>query len=268
MFQNIINFLTQNAFLIVIIGGGLFNVLVRLGQKAKEQRDRREAHKELAHQKQESLRTGKPIPTAQPKEPTLSAPAPNSKAERQQRIEALRQERMEQLRALREKRANTSTRPAAASPAKISQNRPSMPPVPVKTTRSQRLTQQRAQSPSQQSRQSQSQLRTRLGQAANQPNRAPQVAAASQQAISTRRRPAQPQQQVQQTPEPKERVAGQVESLRDASSLERTRSIDHVSARSLLRSKASVRQAFVLKEILDTPIALRDQDIASGSLFS
>ncbi len=73
---------------------------------------------------------------------------------------------------------------------------------------------------------------------------------------------------------PQERSAGNIETVRGASRSarphlskpEQTRTVG--SARSMLRSRTSLKQAMVLREILDTPIALRDQDIASGSLFS
>ena len=79
------------------------------------------------------------------------------------------------------------------------------------------------------------------------------------------------------TKEPKstQRSAGKLETIRGASKSARaqlSKSTGFVpetdSAREMLRSRSSIRQAMILREILDPPIALRNQDIASGSLYS
>ena len=253
------NFIGQNLFIIIILGGGVFNVAIRIAQKAKEQRAKRESLHQLDRQKQESLRTGRPIqqPIARPQER-------DPQADRRERIEALRKERMDQLRALREKRAGG----VAAPQSSISQSNPMMLPMPLQT---QQRSAPRPQSQLQQQiqpRPQQTQRRTPnpAGAAARRPN----VIATTQQVPQSRRRAQQTR--LQPTHKVQERKAGQLETLEDASSLQpRQRSDSSVgqqSARSMLRSRSSIRQAMVLREILNAPIALRDQDIASGSLFS
>lgn len=270
MLQNIINWVMGNAFLIIIIGGGLFNVAVRMAQKAKEQRAKRAALQAMARQKQETLRTGHSVTDSKP---TLAQQP--QKDPRQERIEALRKERMEQLRALREKRSNpqtSATTSAPTSPTSISQNHPNLPPFPVQNAPLQKRTQatvQSRQSPTPNSGQS----------------RRPNVVATSAQPPSSqmpnqRRRP-QPDQTGEQSDqqrrvkrETNQRHAGHVESLREAANPslhnsihDKSKLLPEQSARSMLRSRSAIRQAILLREILDTPVALRNQDIASGSIF-
>lgn len=258
-------------------------MLVRLAQKAKEQRVRRDALHETARQKQEAMRTGRvTAPAAQPSARSAGRPPePSPAAARQERIEALRKERMEQLRALREKRAGSATPPAgrsaATSASGISQNHPNLPPLPVQA-RSQMNpsgSNQRAAQPRQQAGQRAGQRRTSVptpqgrGQAQNRARR-PQVIATSAPAPQSRRRSI-----TKSTParlaHSGERQAGKIENLSDfkqSNTPKRSAQQTAQSARSMLHSRSSIRQAMILREVLDRPIALRDQEIASGSLLS
>ncbi len=255
-----------NAFLIIIIGGGLFNVAVRMAQKAKEQRAKRAALQAMARQKQESLRTGHTVPAPTPVQTQQPQTDP-----RQERIEALRKERMEQLRALREKRSNPQIS-ATTSTSSISQNHPNLPPIPVQNAPQNKRTQATAQS-----RQSPT---PNSGQSRRPNIVATSTQVPSSQAPNQRRRPQQDQlvaqsdQQRRVKRETNQRHAGHVESLREASNPslhntihDKSTLLPAQSARSMLRSRSAIRQAILLREILDTPVGLRNQDIASGSIF-
>jgi hypothetical protein len=255
VFQQILNFVLANAWILIIVLGGLFNVTVRVAQKAKEQRAKRDALQEMARQKQEALRTGRPVATPRSAAPQQAQQSPKD------RIEALRQERMAQLRALREKRAGSPTPPAGpptasptatAAPTTVGQSHPTLPPIPVQPRpRPQAQPQHRSQ--------------PRPAQPMAPQQRRRRVIAPS----------AQPEAQRPKAPKPTERTAAKLESIRGASKSTRpglSKSTGFVpeidSAREMLRSRSSIRQAMILREILDTPIALRNQDIASGSLYS
>jgi len=245
-----------NPILIIIILGGVFNAAVRIAQKTKDQRARREAFNEMARHKQDAMRTGRSSAlsathTVQPQE--------DPEQLRRQRIEVLRKERMEQLRAMREQRANarpsgppaTSTQsPPAPAQSTPSFTHPSLPPIPVQPKPRQTI------SPT-------PRLRT-----PQQTQRRPQIVASghqihpSQLASQRARRRTSSESTSMGTPvltQPPKRASMSVAAS------ERTTT---QSARSMLRSRASVRQAIILSEILDAPIALRDQDIASGSIMS
>ncbi len=282
MFQRILTFLLSNPILLIIILGGLFNVSVRIAQKAKEQRAKRDAAIEMARRKQEALRTGRSIA-----EPTSSAGVPtlgqDAKAQRRERIEALRQERMEQLRALREKRAGTASASSSpgqgirqgatgqgaggqgsgsASLSSASQQHPTLPPIPIPAH-----PQQQRQS-SRQRPQQRSQPRRRQIISPSSPAQQPPR-------LSDPQTQTQPNARDHQPPRPsKARSAGTIETVRGASNAARPqlarpeRPQRSGSARSMLRSRSSIRQAVILREILDPPVGLRDQDSASGSLFS
>lgn len=264
MIQNIINFITNNAFLIIIIGGGLFNFAVRMAQKAKEQRAKREAAHEMDRRRQEALRTGHQVTPVKPK----AAPVPDT---RQERIEALRKERMEQLRALREKRAATSAQTSSSS---AGQSHPSLPPFPVQTAGPQQAGPRRTSAPNQ----GQSPRPNVIG-STQQTTTAQRQA---QQARAAAEFKAQFKTQEQSKPQQRRRVkkskdvrqAAHVETLAEASNPSLHKTIHNKSkakpsqtAREMLRSRSAVRQAMVLREILDAPLAMRDQDIASGSLY-
>ena len=212
----------------------------------------------MDHQRQEALRTGHS--TSQQTHTTMSpVQTKDPKEERRERIESLRKERMDQLRALREKRAST----APTSQSSISQNHPNMPPIPVQAQQRPQQVRPQPRPTRQTAQQSAQQPQRRSPNPAARQIRRPTVIATSQQVEDNRRR-------VRQMPKPKERKAGQLETLDEASGIKAPASAHQSihSARSMLRSRSSIRQAMVLREILDTPIALRDDDIASGSLFS
>lgn len=275
MFQQLINFITNYPILIIVIGGGLFNVFVRVAAKAKEQRARRDALHETARDEQEAMRTGRPVAqqSAQ-RQPQERDP----QADRRDRIEALRKERIEQLKALREKRAGGATVSSS-----ISQSHPNMPPIPMQTQRvqpgrqpnpqrtplqaSQQVTRQQTlrqsfQQAQQKAQQQASQRRTPLPTAGQ--TRRPQIVASSQPTQPTRRRV----KQTRPDPKPAVRQAAVFETNRGQAQKTRKPMATNQSARSMLRSRSAIRQAMILREILDAPIALRDQDIASGSLYT
>lgn len=271
MFSRIINFVIGNPILVIIIIGGLFNVTVRLAAKAKEQRARRDALHEMARDQQEAMRTGRPAAQqfAQPK-PQERDP----QADRRDRIEALRKERIEQLKALREKRAGGATLTSS-----VSQSHPNMPPIPVQAQRAQPGRQPNPQRASQQQQATRQQaLRQSFQQAQQQQQssqrrtplpvagqtRRPQIVASSQPTQPIRRRV----KQTRPDPKPAVRKAGVIETNRGRTQKTRKPMAANQSARSMLRSRSAIRQAIILREILDAPIALRDQDVASGSLFT
>ncbi|MBL4697867.1 MAG: hypothetical protein JKX70_03440 [Phycisphaerales bacterium] len=260
MLQNIIGWIMGNAFLIIIIGGGLFNVAVRLVQKANQQRARRDANHENQRRQQEALRTGRPLASQ-----TQRAPQVDPDAQRKERIEKLRQERMEQLRALREKRATLA---APRAPSTISQNHPNLPPFPIQSQPQQRV---RAPQSQPQLRPQQPTLRRSAAPTARQQMRRPTVVAISQPSPTLRKRtpvsrpvPAPSPSLAEMSREERAYELGSDAKIRKSS----RREGEAQSARSMLRTPSSIRQAMILKEILDTPIALRDQGIESGSLYT
>ena len=227
------------------------------------------------------MRTGRPMATESISQPQ----AVDAQAQRRERIEALRQERMEQLRALREKRAGAPTlsagrspaRSAATSPSGISQNHPNLPPFPVQA-RSQANPSgfnQRMAQLGQQAGQRRTSVPTPQqgrGQAQNRARR-PQVIATSAPAPQSRRRSTNPKSTPARSGsvQPRDRQGGRIEELSEfnpSNTPKRSAQQTVQSARSMLRSRSSIRQAMILREVLDRPIALRDQDIASGSLLS
>jgi hypothetical protein len=279
VFQRVLNFIIGNPILIIIILGGLFNAAVRIAQKTKEQRARREEIQRISRQKQESLRTGRSTIT-QP--PPQQAQQTDQNTQRRERIEALRQERMEQLRALREKRASGSSTSPSASTSSISQNHPNLPPIPVQ---GQSQSQAQRRTPQQPTRQSRPKAQQQLwgsssatrpsspqtgasSRTAQPPSNRPNIVAVTQETSRVqRKRINTPQSAHQEQPPGPNRNAGQLsEKPSKASKAPKPKSGQ--SARSMLSSRASIRQAIVLKEILDAPISLRDQDIDSGSIMS
>ncbi len=286
--QQILQFIANYYIFIFIVGIGLFNFSVRVAQKMREQRVKREAHLERQRQQQEFMRTGKNPAAANPQ-----APVVDEKAQRRERIEQLRQERMEQLRALREKRASIGA-PAAQS------TRTPVPVKPAKPARQGAPSGQRQPMPAQSPRTNQP---NQPKAPAKQPPRQPQLRPvqptltpaqrAQQDLLRSFTQQKQSQQgssntndlrqglpdkviskaivgdQIKPTGEPAARVAGQLEKTRRSSSKRANLSDGQaLSAKSMLRNRSSLRQAMVLREVLDTPVGLRDQDVASGSLFS
>ncbi len=232
--RGFLNFIASNPWLIIIILGGLFNLGVRMQQKAKEQRAKRAALAEIQRRKAEALRTGKPMtePLIVYDEPQKKQASPTPD-ERQARIEALRKQRMEQLRAMREKRsgiAGTPQNPPQTKPPAPTQRRT---PAPTQT----RVERQQPRVPT--------------------PPRVPQA------------RPAQAPRPVPvptvTTPAP----VAPVSAYDTTPSPIRSRSIvgdNAISARAMLRDPRLARQAIVVREILDAPIALRDPDTAPGNV--
>lgn len=271
MFSRILGFIAQNPWLIIIVLGGLFNVGVRMNQKIKEQRAKRAALAEIQRRKVEALRTGKAVD-----EPIIvydkQKPASD---DRQARIEALRQKRMEQLRAMREKRTGTGTQQQgipSQSPARQAQQQTTrQSPPPARTPAPQRAGTQR---PTPQRPGSGQQQRPRVIPAKQQkPSRIPSQSRPSNPQPAMRQRP------VVQSPTkpiarpgtaPKPAAAPPViptatrPSPRPAS---RSSGFSGATnARSLLRDRSMLRQAIVVKEILDAPIALRDQEYLPGQM--
>lgn len=273
MFSRILGFIAQNPWLIIIVLGGLFNVGVRMNQKIKEQRAKRAALAEIQRRKAEALRTGRAVD-----EPIIvydqQRPAPD---DRQARIEALRQKRMEQLRAMREKRTGTGTQQSS-----IPSQSPSRQPQP-----SARPVQQAARTPAPQRPGSQRPTPQRPGSGQQQPQQRPKVIPGKQQKPSR-----VPSQSRQATPKPVVRQRPVVQS--PAQPIIRTGSAPKPAAappaipavtpsvsrsaprksvysgtsgvKSLLRDRSMLRQAIVVKEILDAPIALRDQESLPGQM--
>jgi hypothetical protein len=234
--RGFLNFIASNPWLIIIILGGLFNLGVRMQQKAKEQRAKRAALAEIQRRKAEALRTGKPMtePVIVYDEPQKKPKAPSAD-ERQARIEALRKQRMEQLRAMREKRSGVAGTPQNPAQTK--------PPAPV---------QRRTPAPVQaQTRVERQQPRFQT------PPRVPQV------------RPAQAPRPVPVPTATPPAPAAPVSAYDTTPSPIRSRSIvgdNAISARAMLRDPRLARQAIVAREILDAPIALRDPDTAPGNV--
>ena len=254
MFQ----FLINNSWLMIPILIGVFNVAVRIQQKAKEQKFRRSAQQEIAKRKADALRTGKMV-----KDPimvnVMPKEQPTMKDDRQARIEALRKQRMEQLRAMREKRASTA---GTATPA----SRPTTLP-------SQRATQ--APRPSQQLQgRPQGTARRTVIPASRKPASPTHVQAATQRPQSGSQRLAKPNPPkpslAQQSPPKTGTTVSKKQTRSTAPTSPSARaprsSLQSMSARSMLRDPKQVRQAIVLRELLDAPIALRDPDQGPGTL--
>ncbi|MEX0875858.1 MAG: hypothetical protein WD114_00215 [Phycisphaerales bacterium] len=284
MFQILLN----NSWLLIPIIIGLVNVGVRVQQKAKEQRIRRDAQNELNRRRQEALRTGRPLEEAQ-----VVYDKPSPQDDRKARIEALRKQRMEQLQMLREKRAGVSAAQTASQPARppVSQTRP-RPPVP--TRKPQPMPRPRPQSQAQPSYQHPMlpglpQRQQAKPRPAQQPSR-PRVIAPQQQ-------PARPKSLLNAPPpaslgvKPPDRPKISASDLRQSKRAKRALTLQDqgsfskpmvdtsggplqsgsdagsdISARSMLKSPGRVRQAFALKEIIDSPVALRDPETGPGSL--
>ncbi len=248
-----------NPILIIIIVGGLFNAAVRIAQKAKEQRARRDAFNAMAHEKSESLRTGRSgvggtgSTGSQAQSFVQTEPKQTPESIRQERIEALRKERIEQLRALREKRSATTQ--TSSSP--ISQNHPNLPPIPVSST--QRPSQRPSQSQSRPSPQP-NQLNAPAIRRRVQSNAPVQPALQSHETVS---RTVSKSAEIAVDPYKIKSVS--VKNSKRSNQANGTPNTD--SVRSMLHSRSTIRQAMVLREVLDTPVGLRENDVLSGSLF-
>jgi len=274
--KQIIDFIAANPWILIPIGLGLFNGSVRLKQKLDEQRVKRDALNQMALRQKESLRTGRTGTSAQGKKAQpfsdLSNQKPASSEElRKQRIEALRQERVDQLRALREKRAvDATTRAAVVQTAapKAFQQKPqqtarraapaakpggivarsqsgklNQPAIPRQRAQGQQL----PQNPKQQSRQRVAKTNRRTVVAT--PAVAPQA--------QSRKRVERKQAADAYSKKPKNAIKSESQSIQT-----------NTSVRSILRSKRTIRQGILIREILDTPVGLRENDISSGSLFN
>ena len=255
-----IQYMLGNAWLLIPIVFGLINVAARVQEKAKEQKARREAQAAIARHKSEALRTGKSL-----SDPVIVYDEPKeapSKNDRQSRIEALRKQRMEQLRAMREKRASIAS-PAAPKPRPAQRQTPRAVPTP-------RPTQPARPSP--------------------QPSGRPKVIPASRRATPATQKQV-PARRVTLSPQPAKQ-APVTRTPRDEQRRARTpatgasvqqKSImaqrpsspapakkrapsKGISARSMIRDRKQIRQAIVLREMLDSPVALRDANRGPGTL--
>lgn len=255
--QGVLQFILGNLWILVPILIGLFNVGVRMQQKAKEQRAKRAALAEIQRRKADAMRTGKPVnePVIVYDEPQKS-PKQQAKEERQARIEALRKQRMEQLRAMREKRSAASTatptRPAPTrSPARTARQ-----PVPA------RPAQRTPQTRTPPSRPRVIPATTQINRGA--PNR-PRVVEPT-----SRPTPIPESSPGLDTPAPMpkkiEPGANPIASTRQKSDQGSLLGSSEITARSLLRNRRLTRQAIIAREILDSPIALRDAQNAPGSM--
>lgn len=275
---NFLNFLLSNSWLLIPVLIGLFNVGIRLQQKAKEQQARRAAQAEIQRRKAEALRTGKSTDDAVI---VYDEPQPQQSAgdERQARIEAMRKQRMEQLRAMREKRASIGGK--AAPPQSMGRSSPSNP------TRSPVIPRQtRTPLPAQRPTPPRPPQRTAQGPTTRQPTRGPirpgVIPGAGQQpAVPTRRASISPQQPIRppasdlDQPARLQNLMPQSDSpLREAPSQppagtkakRKPQSGPGLSARAMLRNHNAIRQAIVVREVLDSPIALREPESGPGSL--
>jgi len=262
-----LQFIAGNAWILIPIFIGLFNVAVRVKQKAAEQKARRDSLAEIQRRKKEALRTGRSLdePVIVYDKPSTQQAAKTPAQARQERIEALRKQRMDQLRAMREKRAasastGTATRQTPAqtpklTPAQKSRTTPTMRPAPTKRP-----------------------VQARTPQPNRQPNR-PRVIPATQ-----RQRP------IQQPPTPGVQVpvtqvdppstepvsaiaASSLRELRrdrpNKGSMKNRRSTGPISStREMLHSRKGLRQAIVLNEVLNAPVALREPDSGPGNVHS
>ncbi|MGV6813511.1 MAG: hypothetical protein ACWA5W_00720 [Phycisphaerales bacterium] len=273
MIQNILNFIGGNLWLIFIIGAGIFNVSVRIAQKAREQRDLREVQAEIRRQRQEELRTGRPAPipaSVQQRQAAEKQEQAQALEERKRRIEQLRKERIAQLQKLREQAtgsASTSGVSARVSPPNPNSQRsqqaarqtasPTSPrsgtPTPPKNSPQQRVLNR-----------SQQRKHTNPAKPAQRAKSARPAKAVRVQSDEFDRLTRQRSAQSKPTPNRAGRVLADPSDHRSKPGKKIAQAR---SARSMLRSKSTIRQAMVLREVLDPPIALRDDSISSGSLF-
>lgn len=254
--QGIMQFILGNLWILVPILIGLFNVGVRMQQKAKEQRAKRAALAEIQRRKTDSMRTGKPV-----NEPVIVYDEPQktqkqqAKEERQARIEALRKQRMEQLRAMREKRAAAST----ATPT-----RPTPTRTPARTGRQPSPARPALRTPQTRTPPS----RPRVIPPTTQMNRGapprPRVIEPT-----SRPTPIPDASPGLDTPAPMPKKikpgANPIASPRKQSDTDSLLGSSEITARSMLRNRRLTRQAIIAREILDSPIALRDAQDAPGS---
>lgn len=255
--QGFLQFILGNLWILVPVLIGLFNVAVRMQQKAKEQRAKRAALAEIQRRKTDAMRTGKPVnePVIVYDEPQKSQKQ-QAKEERQARIEALRKQRMEQLRAMREKRSAAST----AAPA-----RPTPTRSPARTGR-----QQMPSRPAQ-----------RTPQTRTPPSRPRVIPATTQFSRGAQSRPQVVQPTTRPTPIPESSpgldtpapMPKKIEPGANPIALPRKKSdqgsllgSSEITARSLLRNRRLTRQAIIAREILDSPIALRNAQSVPGSM--
>ena len=245
--RGFINFIVSNPILLVVIIGGLFNLGVRLNQKAKEQRSKRAALAEIQRRKAEALRTGKPMT-----EPVIVYDEPQKKPQsaknedRQARIEALRQQRMAQLRAMREKRSGgMSQSPIGGATQQASSSQAAKPSSRTATPRPRT---QRVPTLNQQTAAPLGQQRPRVVAPKPKPTPIPKATPG----VDT---PA-PIKEIVPGKNPIAVPYGARPSTRDES--------DATSARSMLRDPKKARQAIVVREILDAPIGLRSPDPMHG----
>ncbi|MDF1808102.1 MAG: hypothetical protein P1U42_00245 [Phycisphaerales bacterium] len=281
MFKQIFQFLVNNPWILIPIGLGVFNGSIRLKQKLDEQRVKRDALNQMALRQKESLRTGRSGTPVQGKKvqpfSDLTNQQPVSSEElRKQRIEELRQERVDQLRALREKRAADATTragvvatsssmvPTKPQPTarRAGQPSPATNPSGIVRSKSGKL-KTPTQSASQRSRvlgqqlQQKQQTRGRQ-QVKTKPNRRTVVATPP---VSTQNQSSRTVSRKQPldayAKKPKHAIKGNTQSTQT-----------DVSVRSMLRNKNTIRQAILIREIMDTPVGLRENEISSGSLFS
>jgi hypothetical protein len=258
--NQILQFLAGNAWLLIPIIIGLFNVAVRVKQKAAEQKAKRDALAEIQRRKTESLRTGRQVNEPiivydQPEKKSVKTPA----QERQERIEALRKQRMDQLRAMREKRAGGASAPQRSSQSQQSRS----------------ILAQRASTPQQPVR------RPTPAQTRPSPVNRPRVIPASQ--------PQRPKTQSPSLIAPMQLPPTRVEPASTAPVSAIAASTLHdlrkdrpnkgglkalgssglaKSTRDMLHDRKQVRQATVLREVLNAPVALRDPDLGPGNLRS
>jgi hypothetical protein len=262
--NSILQFLAGNAWLLIPIFIGVFNVMVRAKQKAAEQKARRDAQAEMARRKAEALRTGRSfdepvIVYDQPSEPQAD--------DRKARIEALRQQRMEQLRAIREKRASVAAPKAPQRSPNPRQSPRQRPPVIPGSARNQggnqpTRTASKTQSKLLSKRQSQNPIQASAPKPA-QPTRPP---------ASALDLPKRLQTLTPQLDSPLREASGSNQSRNDAAPTISSRprrapaNAQNVSTRALLHNRQLTRQAIVVRELLDAPVALRNPDIGPGSM--
>ena len=275
MLKQIFQFFAANPWVFIPIFVGVVNGSARLKQKLDEQKLKRDIVNEQTRRKQEALRTGRgKSQSAQspPLKGVTSQRTLSPEEARKARIEALRQERLEQLRALREKRsAQTATQAGLQIGSQSSAQRQRMIPpqsTPSSTPKSAFASAQSAQRPSQSQSPKQRQRQIpKQGtkqipkQGQGQTNRRRTIVASTSAQQATRRRKPKAQSI------PAKTTAASVERTIRDQSIKQASTPSSKSARSMLRSKKSIRQAMVIREIIDTPIGLRDSQITSGSVF-
>lgn len=284
---NFLSYLLSNSWLLIPVLIGLFNVGVRLQQKAKEQQARRAAQMEVQRRKAEALRTGKSVEEASIVYDTPQVQQTASD-DRQARIEAMRKQRMEQLRAMREKRASIGTK--ATPPQSMGRSTPSNPtrsPVVPRQTRTplpaQRPPQARQQQPRQpQPRPPQRAVQRPTRQSTQTPIRPGVIPGSGQQpSAPIRRASISPQQPIRPPASDFDQPARLQNLLPQSDSLLREAPVQPaagagasakpkagrgMSARAMLRDHSAVRQAIVVRELLGSPIALRNPGDEPGSL--